>query len=447
MVQVGAGDHHHPAGRGRGVHPGPVGEALGVLTGDDPPQVDLGRLLGPGDEDAAAGHGHHLGHLEARRGDGQAVDGEAAGVAGRVVGGHDQPAVQPRRHAADEVDPGRVALGGQGGGRPGAGVGGQDQGGRLVTGLDQQGEGAAGLPQDRRQVRVGGPVPADLDPPALQVDHVQAHLGVGGAGGRVGEPDRLDRRVGRVGQVEPPHLGQVDPGNRQPLSVRGPPEPPRPPHLLGGHELGQSPAHLRVVLAGQPPPGAGVAQGGDMEGAVGHPGDPGAGRVDPRVEHRLARRQLPHPAGPVQGGHEQPAGQGEAGHRQVEVGGEGDDAAGALPGPFPPGPLLGRHVAGVAAEQAGRVGDQPLGPGGQLQHPQPVDRVVPGGRAQERHPGAVGAHLEPARPPEGEPPGAGVPPGEGRRVARAAVGPPDRSVSQDRRPGRWPRRPGPRPAR
>ena len=73
--------------------------------------MDLGRLLGPGDH--AAGHGHHLGHLEARRGDGQAVDGEAAGVAGRVVGGQDQPAVQPRRHAADEVDPGRVALGGQ----------------------------------------------------------------------------------------------------------------------------------------------------------------------------------------------------------------------------------------------------------------------------------------------------------------------------------------------
>ena len=134
-----------------------------------------------------------------------------------------------------------------------------------------------------------------------------------------------------------------------------------------------------------------------MEGAVGHPGHPGAGRVDPRVEHPPARRQLPHPArgvGPAQVGDEQPAGQGEAGHGQVEVGGEGDDAAGALPGPLAPGPLLGRQVAGVAAEQAGRVGDQPLGPGGQLQHPQPVDRVVPGGRAQERHPGAVGAHLE-----------------------------------------------------
>ena len=106
-----------------------------------------------------------------------------------------------------------------------------------------------------------------------------------------------------------------------------------------------------------------------MEGAVGHVGDPGAGRVEPRVEHRRARRQLPRPAGPAQVGHEQPAGQGEAGHRQVEVGGVGDDAAGALPGPLPAGPLLGRHVAGVAAEQAGRVGDQPLGPGGQRRAP------------------------------------------------------------------------------
>ena len=79
VLQVGAGDHHHPAGRGRGVHAGPVGEALGVLAGDDPPQVDLGRLLGPGDQDAAAGHGHHLGDLEPRRGDGLAVDGRGGG--------------------------------------------------------------------------------------------------------------------------------------------------------------------------------------------------------------------------------------------------------------------------------------------------------------------------------------------------------------------------------
>ena len=390
---------------------------------------------GPGDQDPAAGHGHHLGDLEPGRGHGPAVDGQAAGVAARVVGGHDQPAVQPGGHATDEVDPGRVVLGGQLGGRPGAGVGGQDPGGRLVAGLDQQGQGTAGVPGDRGQVRVGGPVPADLDPAALQVDDVQADLGVGGAGGRVGEPHRLDRRVGRVGQVEPPHRGQVDPGHGQPPPVRRPPVPAGPPHLLGGQELGQPPAHLRVVLAGQPRRRSGPVELGDVEGAAGDPGDPAAGGVDPRVEHPIAGAQLPHPAGPGQVGHEQPAGQGEAGHGQVEVAGEGDDATGALPGPLAAGQLLGREVDLAATEQAVGVGDQPLGPGGHVQHPEPVDRVVPGGRAQERHPGPVGPDLEPPRPPEREPPGP-------RLASRERGG-----VSQGRRPGRRRRRPGPRPGR
>ena len=196
---------------------GPVGEALGDLAGDDPPQVDLGRLLGPGDQDGVPGHGDHRRHLEPGRGDRVAADGQAAGVAGRVVGGHDQAAVQPGRHPGDDVDPGRVVLGGQLGGGPGARVGGQDLGGRLVAGLDEQGQGAAGLPADRDQVGVGGPVPGDLDPAAGQVDDMEADLGVVGAGGRVRERDRLDRRVGRVGQVEPPHPAQVDPGHGQAL--------------------------------------------------------------------------------------------------------------------------------------------------------------------------------------------------------------------------------------
>jgi hypothetical protein len=146
-----------------------------------------------------------------------------------------------------------------------------------------------------------------------------------------------------------------------------------------------------------------------VQGPAGDPGDPGAGGVDPRVEDGGAGGQLPHPAGTAQAGHEQAAGQREAGHRQVEVGGEGDDAAGALPGPFAAGPLLERRVVLAAAEQVGRVGDQPLDPGGHLQHPEPVDRVVPGRRAQERHPGAVGPDLEPPRPPEREPLGPRVP--------------------------------------
>ena len=186
VVEVGPGHHHHRAGGGGGVLAGAGGEPFGVGPGDDPPQVGLGRFLGPGDQHRPAGHGHHLGDLQPRRGDGLAVDGEAAGVAGRVVGRQDQAAVQPGRHPTDEVDPGRVVLGGQLGGGPGAGVSGQDQGGRLVAGLHQQGRGSAGVPADRRQVGVGVPVPADLDPAAGQVDHVQAHLGVAGPGGQVG---------------------------------------------------------------------------------------------------------------------------------------------------------------------------------------------------------------------------------------------------------------------
>jgi hypothetical protein len=149
-----------------------------------------------------------------------------------------------------------------------------------------------------------------------------------------------------------------------------------------------------------------------VEGAVGDPGDPGAAGVDPRVEDPTAGRQLPGPAVAGQVGHEQAAGQGEAGHGEVGVAGEGDDAAGPLPGPLAAGPLLGRQVAAGPLEQGRRVGGQPLGPGGHIQDPQAVDRVVAGARAQERHPGPVGPDLEPARPPQGEPLGAGVPPRE-----------------------------------
>ena len=429
---------------------GPVGEALGGGPGDDPPQVGLGRLLGPGDQDSTAGRGHDGVHLEPGRGHRVAVDGQAAGVRGRVVGGQDQAAVQPGRHPGDDLDPGRVVLGGQLGGGPGVGVGGQDPGGGLVAGLDEQGQGAAGVPGDRDQVRVGLAVPGDLDLAAVQVDDVEADVGVVGAGGRVGEGDGLDRRVGRVGQVEPPDPADVGPGHGQALPVRGPPEPTGAAHLLGGQELGQAPGDLRVVLADESPgvlvdrratasllepPGPEV---GDVEGAAGDPGHLAAGRVDPWVEHALAGRQLPDLAvGVVEGGHEQAAGQGEAGHGQVQVGGEGDDAAGPLPGPLAAGPLLGRQVLGAVAEQGGRVGDEPLGPRGQVEDPQPVDRVVAGGRAQEGHPGAVGPDLEPAWPPEREP-----------RVRACRLGKEaPTGASQSRRPGRPRRRRGPRPGR
>jgi hypothetical protein len=452
-VQGGAGQDRDLAGGHGAVEAGLAGEPLGRAAGDDPPQVHLGRLLGGGHQHRAAAGGDHLLDLEAGWGDRGAVDGQPAGVAARVVGGHHQAAVQPGRHPGDELDPDGVALRGQLGGRAGVGVGAEHPCLGLVAGLHQQGQRAARLPDHRGQVGERGPVPADLDAAAVQADHGQPHLGVGGAGGRVGQRRRLGRRVGRVGQVEPAHGAGVDPGHRQPLAVRRPPVAAVAAHLLGGDELGQPPGHLRVVLTDQRAPGGRCGrQRRDVHGAAGDPGDPPPGRVDPRVQHPAAGQLAGRGGGargrrePPRGGRgrqearlavpwrrgrrggqvgdEQPAGERERGDGQVPVGAEGDDAAGPLPGPLAPGQLGGGHVAGHPIhrgatleppgppQQRGRVGHQPLAAARQVQHPQPVDRVVAGRRAQERDPGAVGADREPAWPSQREPAGAGVSAGE-----------------------------------
>jgi hypothetical protein len=444
-VEGGAGHHHDLAGGDGGVLAGLAGQPLGRHARRDPPQVHLGRLLGAGHQHRAAGDRDHLLDLEAGWGDRLIVDGQPAGVAAGIVDGQHQAAGQPGRHPGDQLDPGGVVLGGQLGGGAAAGVGGEHPGPGLVAGLHQQGERAARVPGDRGQVGERRPVPGDLDAAAAQADHGQAHIGVGGAGGRVGQPRRLGRRVGRVGEVEALHGPGVDPGHRQPLAVRRPPVAAAAVQLLGGDELGQPPGDLRVVLAGQPDGVGGAAvQLGDVEGAVGDPGHPPPGRVDPRVQRPAAgqlagwgggarRAARPGPAGPAggEGGDEHAAGERERGDGQVPVGAEGDDPAGALPGPLAPGRLGGGQLP-LAGQQRRGVGDQPLGAGGHVQHPQSVDGVVTGRRAQERDPGAAGGDREPARPAQGEPAGAGVPAGE---RARLSQGP------------RWPRRWRPAPPR
>ena len=83
---------------------GPVGEALGDLAGDDPPQVDLGRLLGPGDQDGVPGHGDHRRHLEPGRGD------RVAATVRRRVSQAGSSAVMTRRPSSQAGTPATMST-------------------------------------------------------------------------------------------------------------------------------------------------------------------------------------------------------------------------------------------------------------------------------------------------------------------------------------------------
>ncbi len=380
---------------------------------------------------ATAVAAEHLAHLQAGRGHRLAVEQQPARV-GVVGGPHQPPAGQPGRHPLDDLQPGRVVVLAQQPGRAAVRVGGQQPGGPLVARLHQQGERPVLVPDHRHQVGEGVPVPADLDGATVEVDHREADVGVRRAGRRVRDGRRRQHRAGRVGQPPAPHRGGVGPGDGQPLAVRRPPVAAVAVHLLGRDELRQPPRDPGVVLAHEPP--AAAVELGEVQRPAGHVGDPAPGRVGPRVEHgpgggQLTRRRVRRGAAGQVGG-EQAAGECERRPPQCRVGRVGHDAAGTLPGALAPRPLGRRQVLAVLAEQDGRVGDQPLpgfrgatarpcvgarhrgsglaleppGPpgAGQVEHEQPVDPVVAGVGAQERHPRAVRGDLEAAWAAEGE---------------------------------------------
>ncbi len=224
---------------------------------------------------------------------------------------------------------------------------------------------------------------------------MEGNVGVGRAGGGIGDVGRRRCRVGRVGDVPTLHGGVVDPGDGQGCSVGMPPEAAEAAHLLGGEEVGAAPRHrlrLVVVTAGQHPPApVELADAQQPTADVGQaPGD----GVRPGVEHRPRHRQL---AGTRrdQAGDEQPPGEGEGGDRRLGVGGERRDASGRLTCPFAAGPLLGRQLVvertvSAAGEEDRGIGDQALLAGRRVHDPQAVDGIGAAAAAQEHDAAAVG---------------------------------------------------------
>ena len=89
-------------------------------------------------------------------------------------------------------------------------------------------------PAHRDQVRVGLPVPVHVDPAVVEVEQVQADLGVRATGPGVRDGRRRARRLGRVVQVPAVQPGLVHPGGQHrcgrpaPTSSRGTGRTPRP---------------------------------------------------------------------------------------------------------------------------------------------------------------------------------------------------------------------------
>ena len=238
-------------------------------------------------------------------------------------------------------------------------------------------------PVHRHQVGVGLPIPVHVHPTAVEIQQVQGDLGVGAARVRVGDLDRGQGRVRRIGQVPLRHPALVNPSGQDGLPVRGPPVALVPMELLGGDELGQGPGDRppAVRLPGEHDVRA--VRADDAQRPLGHVGDALPGRVRTRVHHRTHRRHLRDRGVVGQAGPEQATRQREHRHAAGPVGGVRPDAGGGEPLPFAQRPfLVGEWAALVqraVAEQRERIGDQPLGPGSRLVDPEPVNRILRSG--------------------------------------------------------------------
>ena len=241
---------------------------------------------------------------------------------------------------------------------------------------------------------------------------MQADLRVRPARPGVRDDRRQAGRVGRVVQVPVRQPGLVHPGGQHRAPVRGPPVAAVAVELLGRDVLGEPPGHP-AVLTGEQVVGAvrldhPQLAPADSLGGVGDVGQPFAGGVGARIDHRADRGHLDHVA-VHQVGPEQPAGQREHGHPAGPVQGVGADAGGAEPQPLAQRPFTRRQGGRLAVgpEQHRRVGDQPLLAGGDVEQPERVGRVLRSRRAQEDHPGAVLRDGDGARRAVAEPTGTG----------------------------------------
>jgi hypothetical protein len=357
---------------------------------------------------------HRL-ELEAGRGDGFAADHQPSGVV--EVGRRDQLARSgPRRQARDEFDPAVVALLGQHPRCAGAGVDGEHLEMLLVPALDG-GVRAGAVPVRGGQVLEPGEVPVDPRAFAGCAADPEGDLGVRRSGRGVRERDRRPGWVRRVGEVPAQHPPGVDPGDQQPVAVRGPPVAAVPVHRLRGDVLGQAEGDLLAVGGGDHAVVRAV-RFDHPDGAAADVGDPAAGRVRPGVEHRRLGGEPP--GCPLRADRPELTGEREREQLAMTVGSEPDDAGRAHPGPLAPGLLLLGHRLGGAGQQGHRVGEQVLGPGAYVERPQAVHRIVAGAGPNEEDRAAVGGDGRTAWGAEAESSSAGKLTRKGKRGHEAS---------------------------
>jgi hypothetical protein len=128
----------------------------------------------------------------------------------------------------------------------------------------------------------------------------------------------------------------------------------------------------------------------DAQAVAADVGHPSSGRVGSWIEHRSLDGELPRHAR-HQPACEEASGQGEGDDRALAIGRIRRDAAGALTGTLSSSALLRGQIGGIVAidEEGPGIGDQPLGAGLDVEHPQCVDRIAAAGTAQEHHPSAI----------------------------------------------------------
>jgi hypothetical protein len=344
-------------------------------------------------------------HVEVRRRHDVVVEREPPAI-GRVVLDHpNQSAVrEPGWNPVDDRQPClRAVLAGDPH-RAGPFVHGQGPHAALVSRLHEQRQGPPLSPDDARQVWEGLAVPLDILSRAVQPKDGERHPRVRRPGGRIADDHGLARRIARVRDVPPADRPDVDPCGGDHRPVRRPPEASRPAHLLGGHELRQSPGNVRVVLG---PERAVGLLGREAQGTARDVGHAPPGGVDTGVG-RAARGVQPAPPAPHEVGDEDAATEGEARHARLAVDRIRDDPPGDLANPFAPSPFLGRKILRRAIEPLGRVTDPALLARRDIEGPQRGLCVVARGRSEEHHARAVPGHVERPRPSEREVPRPGL---------------------------------------
>ena len=226
-----------------------------------------------------------------------------------------------------------------------------------------------------------------------QVSDPEAHRGVRRARGRVAERGGRLARFRRVRPVPLLDRRLVHARHQHVPAVRAPPVAAVAAHRLRRHVLRAAETHRRTIRRGDHP--VGLPVGADhAHRTAADVADTAAAGIRPGIHGRLPGR---HPAHrPVRRpGHPQLPGQGEGQQPAGPVRREPDDAGGHHPGALPAGPLLGGQLLGRPAQQADRVGEQPLRPGHPVHRPQAADRVIPGPAAQEEDGPAVRRHAWP----------------------------------------------------